>query len=125
MPFQYVRDDTKRRIRATLTDPLTVDDLIALVEHQLEDATWRYGMVIDARSVRVFTFKPIEMQQFVARVRALIGAHGPRGPVAIVSRQVGVISGGEIYNSFGGQSETFWNMDEAETFLDQRSFPIP
>ena len=119
MPFQYARDDTTRRIRTTLSDPLTVDELIALVEHQLADGTWRYGMIIDARSVALFTFKPVEMQLFVARVRDRSAAHGPRGPVAVVSRHSPVISGSTIYKSFGGKAEVFWDMDEAQRFLDQ------
>jgi hypothetical protein len=57
-------------------------------------------------------------------VRELVATNGPRGPIAIVSRHTGVISGSHTYNSFGGKTEAvqvFWDIDEAEQFLDLRT----
>ena len=53
MPYQYARDDTARRIRITLTDPLTVAERIAAVEQQVADDAWRYATLIDARYLAV------------------------------------------------------------------------
>jgi hypothetical protein len=124
MPFQYVRDDAKRRITVILTDPLTVAERIAAVERQLADDAWRYGLIIDARSMLQFAPHTTEMRAVVERVGELVAAHGPRGPVAIVSRHSGVIGAGAIYNYFGRQKdsvEVFWDMDEALKFLDSQT----
>ena len=122
MPFQYARDDAKHRLRVTISDPLTVDDLISSVDHQLADGTWLYGLLVDARGVLAFAPKPSDLQPFLSRVRDLVAAHGPRGPVALVSKQSVVISGGHMYNVFGGKTESlemFWDMDDARRFLDK------
>lgn len=124
MLSNYGRDDTKRRLSLTIADPVTVAELIASVEHQLADGTWLYGLILDARSVSRFVPKSTDMQMFVSRIRELVVAHGPRGPIAIVSKHAGVISSGEIYNFFGDRMEAvevFWDMAEAQKFLDQQT----
>jgi hypothetical protein len=128
MPYQYARDDTARRIRITLTDPLTVAERIAAVEEQVAGDAWRYGTLIDARYLAVYKPSPTEMQTVVARVAELVAEHGPRGPVAIVSNRATVISAGQMYNHFGGKRnavEVFWDLDEAQIFLDQQAAHNP
>jgi hypothetical protein len=124
MPYQYARDDTARRIRITLTDPLTVAERIAAVEQQVADDAWRYGTLIDARYLAVYKPKPTEMQVVVARVAEFVGEYGPRGPVAIVSNRPTVISAGQMYNHFSDNKnavQVFWDLDEARRFLDQQA----
>ena len=124
MPFEYVRDDAKHRIKVTVSDPLTVAELIASVEHQLADGTWQHTLIVDARRLILLTPNVSFMQSFVSYVAELVAAHGPRGPIAIVSTQSGVISSGQMYNLFGGEMEpveVFWDIDEGQQWLDQRS----
>jgi hypothetical protein len=122
MPIQYERDDARHRIRVTVTDPLTVADLIASVERQLADGAWGYGLLVDARS----TFRapqPMEMRSFVSSVRELVSAHGPRGPIAIVAKESAAIIGAQLYSFFGQKMEaveTFWDLDDAQRWLDDR-----
>ena len=128
MPYLYVRDDPARRIRITLTDPLTVADRIAAVEQQVADDAWRYGTLIDARSLAEYKPEPTEMQSVVARVAEFVAQYGPRGPVAIVSNRPTVIGAGQMYNYFGGKRnavEVFWDLDEARRFLDQQAAHNP
>ena len=128
MPYQYARDDTARRIRITLTDPLTVAERIAAVEQQVADDAWRYATLIDARHLAVYKPKPTEMQAVVARVAEFVAEYGPRGPVAIVSNRATVIGAGQMYNYFGGKGnavEVFWDLDEARRFLDQQAANNP
>lgn len=128
MPYQYARDDTARRIRITLTDPLTVAERIAAVEQQVADNAWRYGTLIDARCLAVYKAEPTEMQAVVARVAEFVTEYGPRGPVAIVSNRPTVISAGQMYNYFGDKRnavEVFWDLDEARRFLDQQASNKP
>jgi hypothetical protein len=128
MPYQYARDDTARRIRITLTDPLTVAERIAAVEQQVADDAWRYGTLIDARRLAVYKPNPAEMRAVVARVAEFVVKYGPRGPVAIVSNRPTVISAGQLYNHFGDRGnavEVFWDLVEARKFLDQQSADSP
>jgi hypothetical protein len=128
MPYQYARDDTARRIRITLTDPLTVTERIAAVEQQVADDAWRYTTLIDARFLAVYKPDPTQMQAVVARVAEFVAEYGPRGPVAIVSNRATVIGAGQMYNHFGGKSnavEVFWDLDEARKFLDQQAADNP
>jgi len=128
MPYQYARDDTARRIRITLTDPLTLAERIAAVEQQVADHAWRYGTLVDARELAVYKPTPTEMRAVVARVAEFVAEYGPRGPVAIVSNRPTVISAGQMYNHFGGKRnvvEVFWDLDEARRFLDQQAANNP
>jgi hypothetical protein len=127
MPFHYARDDAKRRITLTVTDPLTVAERVAAVEQQLADGAWRYGLLIDARRMASFTPKLAEMQAAAARVAELVATHGPRGPVAIVSRKPGVIGASTMHNSLGVKAavQAFWDMDEARAFLDRPDARAP
>jgi hypothetical protein len=122
MPIQYQLDDTKRRIRLTLTDPVTVADFLASVERQLADGTWSYGTLIDAR-IPFTAPRASDMRKFVASVLELIQTHGPRGPVAVVTRESGAISSSQMYNVFGGKTESievFWDLDDAQQWLDKK-----
>ena len=122
MPVRYVRDDAKRRLTLVVSDPLTVDERIAAVEHQLAAGAWRYGLIIDARSMASFTPQVTEMQAAASRLAELVAVHGPRGPVALVSRQSSVIGASAMHNSLGVRTpgvQVFWDMDDAQTFLDQ------
>ena len=126
MPFQYVRDDAKRRITLTVTDPLTVADRIAAVERQLVDDAWGYGLLIDARRMASFIPKLAEMEAAASRLAELVATHGPRGPVAIVSRKPGVIGASTMHNSLGVKTpgvQAFWDMDDARAFLDRQAAP--
>src|SRR5258706_495600 len=121
MPVPYKRHDAKRRITLIVTDPLTVEERIAAVEHQLADGTWKYGLIIDARSMASFTPQLAGMQAAASRLAELVAAHGPRGPVALVSRQSSVIGASAMHNSLGVKTpgvQVFWDMDDAQRFLD-------
>jgi hypothetical protein len=122
MPVQYARDDVKRRITLTVSDPLTLEERIAAVEHQLADGAWRYGLIIDARGIASFTPQLTDMQAAASRLAELVAVHGPRGPVALVSRQPGVIGASAMHNSLGVKTpgvQVFWDLDDAQTFLDR------
>ena len=121
MPFQHVRDDTTRRVTLTLLDPLTVDERIAAIEYQLADDAWRYGLLIDARSIAPYTPHLSDMQRTTSRLAELVALHGPRGPVAIVSRESGVIGASAMHNVLCVNTpvQVFWDIDEARKFLDR------
>jgi hypothetical protein len=122
MPVQYLRDDAKRRLTIVVSDPLTVEERIAAVEHQLAVGAWRYALIIDARNMASFTPQLTEMQAAASRLGELVAEHGPRGPVALVSRQSSVIGASAMHNSLGVKTpgvQVFWDMDDARNFLDR------
>jgi hypothetical protein len=41
MPATYARDDNRRQVTITLTDPYTVADSLALVELQAAERAWK------------------------------------------------------------------------------------
>jgi hypothetical protein len=122
MPIHYARDDVRRRIRITLTGPLTLADLIASVERQLAEGNWLDGLLVDARA----TFPappPSDMRLFASHVLKLIATHGPRGPIAVVARDASAIASAQLYLFFGGKTESievFWDLDDALQWLEQR-----
>jgi hypothetical protein len=124
MPFRYVRDHAKRRIMLTLTDPLTVAELLESAARQLAGGAWQDGLLVDARTTFV-ALQAMELRLFAANLRELIAAHGPRGPVAIVTQKSAATSA-QMYHVFGGKTasfEVFWDLNDAQQWLDDRMTP--
>jgi hypothetical protein len=122
MPIQYTRDDAKRRIRLTLTNPITVADLIASVERQLASGGWPYGSLVEARAP-FSPQSPRDMRAFSSRVSELVATHGQRGPIAIIAKDAGAVATAQIYVLFGGKTESvevFWDLDDGQHWLDDR-----
>lgn len=126
MPIDYLRDDPRRRIRVTASDPLTVVEGLALVDRQVADGAWTYGMLYDATLLS----DPLSMKDvtsILAHIRTLVEMHGRRGPIAIVSRAARVVGKSQAYANLGAQTgldiEVFWDTDEAERWLDTRLAP--
>jgi hypothetical protein len=128
MPLQYVRDDARRRIRITVTDPLLVADMICSVERQLSDRTWTYGLLVDLRAPIVPPTSS-EMQSFATRVSELVAEHGRRGPIALIARDPRVVSPAQrlaftAQNTvIAGQTESievFWDVQDGQRWLDEQ-----
>jgi len=81
MPIEYRRDDSRRLIAVTMTDPFTLDDLLSQTDRQWAENTWEYAVLYDSRGSRHIP-PPVEIQQLVDRTR-IIGGGRSRGPVGI------------------------------------------
>jgi hypothetical protein len=69
-----------------------------------------------------FTPRLSEMQAAALRLAELVDVHGPRGPVALVSRKPSLIGASAMHNSLGVKTpgvQVFWDMDDAQQFLDR------
>lgn len=121
MPYGYGRDDQHRRIRVTIDDTCTFDDLIASVHRQLTEGAWGFALLVDARGMSTPP-EPENVRSFVTYVRGLVAAHGPRGPIAIVARASGAVAGAQIYKVFGDKRdlEVFWDLGDAQKWLDEQ-----
>jgi hypothetical protein len=121
MPFHYERNDARRRIALTLTEPLTIPELIETAERQFADGGWRDALLVDARATFI-ALQPMAMHVFVSHLRALVAAHGPRGPIAMVTQKSAAVRA-QMYRFFGGKTESFevfWDLDEAQQWLDAK-----
>ena len=81
MMVNYDRDDVRRLITATLTEPSSMADFMAVVERQATEDTWDYALLYDLRGLTIHTDPSAALQQFIDRVQSL-GAGRTRGPVA-------------------------------------------
>jgi LmbE family N-acetylglucosaminyl deacetylase len=119
--FDYARDDARRRIRVTAHQPLEADDLIAIVDRQVREQTWTYGVLYDLRALQVARLKG-DLRKVADHVLAAVTAHGRRGSVALVARAAEIVGSGQMYAFLGARIgfsvEVFWDLDEAEQWLD-------
>ena len=125
MSLTYKRDDARRRISLTLTEPLTEDELIRAIDRQLTEGTWSYGLVYDTRqlvtSARVAISPPAAA--YVADIATRVG---PRGPVAILVSGGDMAAMSEAHASRSQRSgrgvKVYWSPAEALQWLEaQRS----
>ena len=123
MPVDYTKDDARRRIRIVGRDPISVADLIAHLDRQAADGAWGYSLLYDARGLATPP-APADLPQVVVHVQEISARHGARGPVAIVTRETATVAVGQIYSMLGERAgfraEVFWDMAEAERWLDAR-----
>jgi hypothetical protein len=119
--FEYTRDDARRRIRVTARETFNRDDLVAIVDRQLQDDAWSYGMLYDMRSLSD-AISRADAIAFAEYVRECGIKHGPRGPVALVTRSMKIVGAGQAYAFDVGKQgfvvEVFWDIDEATAWLD-------
>ena len=83
MPVEYERDDQRRLIAVTVTDPYAIDDVLGTIDRQAAEDTWAYAMLYDLRAVDVLTG---EYAQRIADHVQAVGAGRERGPVGIAIR---------------------------------------
>ena len=123
MPFHYVREDSRRLVKVTVIDPFTLAEFVELTERQLAEGAWPFAMLVDGRGM-VTPPQPADIRRFVACIREVIAANGPRGPIAFVAKESNVIGRAQMYSALGGRVESievFWHLDEARRWLDNQT----
>ena len=86
MPIEYARDDQRRLITLTVTEPYSVEDILGVIDRQAAEDTWGYAMLYDLRAAtRVSTLE--ELGQMAARVQARADGR-ERGPVGMAVASV-------------------------------------
>jgi hypothetical protein len=101
MPIDYQRDDRRRLITVTVTEPFSFDELLNQTDRQWAENTWEYAILYDSRTT-LHRFPPTEIQQLLARTQA-VGKGRSRGPVgvAIPARGEMVTSGLQLTRQGG------------------------
>jgi ribosomal protein S28E/S33 len=83
MPIAYQRDDQRRLITVTVTEPCSVDDIASVIDRQGE-GTWKYALLYDLRAATDASTEA-DLQQLAERVK-VAGREGERGPVGVAIR---------------------------------------
>jgi hypothetical protein len=81
MPIAYQRDDQRRLITVTVTEPWSVDDLSSVIDRQASENTWEYALLYDLRTLTDASTEA-DLQRIAERVTA-IGGERERGPMGI------------------------------------------
>ena len=84
MPIVYQRDDQRRLITVTMTEPCSVDDISSVIDRQAGEGTWEYGMLYDLRAMTDASTEA-GLQQIAERVK-VSGGERERGPMGIAIR---------------------------------------
>jgi hypothetical protein len=83
VPITYERDDSRRLISVTATEPYTVDDILSVIDRQMAEDAWEYATLYDWRAATRLPTES-EVQQAAARVQ-IVGGGRERGPVGIIA----------------------------------------
>jgi hypothetical protein len=81
MPIVYQRDDQRRLITVTVTEPWSVDDILSVIDRQAGEDTWEYALLYDLRALKEISAE-IDLQQIADRVKAA-GSGRERGGLGI------------------------------------------
>lgn len=119
MPLDYRRDDVRNVVCLKATEPFSFSDVAGMLDRQLADGVWHFGVLVDARQAILSMSDGKTLLEYVRRLATL---HGPPGPVALVTRSgVGPAQGYAIRSQqVGFCFEVFWDADEAERWLASR-----
>jgi len=84
MPIAYQRDDQRRLITVTVTEPCSVDDISSVIDRQAGEGTWEYALFYDLRAMTDASTEA-DLQQLAERVK-VAGGERQRGPVGVAIR---------------------------------------
>jgi hypothetical protein len=118
MPVTYTRDDVRRVITVVMTGQVTSDEIIAVVDRQVAEQAWSYGLLYDSLQT---TLNPANVEPVALHIRAAAQRLGRRGPVAVVTRSPGTFRIARAYAAVEddvGPVGFFTDRDSAERWLE-------
>jgi hypothetical protein len=120
MSIDYLHDDVTCRIFVKTGREVTFEDVLGVIDRQAAEGAWSYEMLWDAReSLSIPSLD--EVRRTVRHVGMLTARHGPRGPVAIVTTQAGLLRMTNVYSELGEltalDARAFATIAEAEAWL--------
>ena len=103
MPIDYQRDDDRRLITLTFTEPFSFEEAVNQAERQSAEGIWTYAVLYDLRAVSRAA-SPAQMQEGLSRIE-LVGAGRPRGPVGVaIAPRLEMFASGLHYTKAAGPS---------------------
>jgi hypothetical protein len=85
VPIAYERDDERRLITVTMTEPVSIVELLGVIDRQDAENTWDYALLYDRRAMTTASTSA-EFAQIIHHVRVLGGGRA-RGPVGVALQQ--------------------------------------
>jgi hypothetical protein len=124
--FTYACDAGARIIRVVARQTLTVDEVVGIIDRQVAEGRWSFGMLYDLRRVEASLSKQ-DGARVAEHANSMGAANGPRGPVALVAstQMVGARAVYAIRTRQTQQVEVFWDADEAQRWLTGRLLRTP
>ena len=123
MPLTYTVDAVRRRIRIVLTDPVSEVEFLGVIDRQVAEGTWGYGLLCDLRLLGPAQRTGL-WRVAMEHVAELTVREGARGPVAIVANTGTLVGVSEAYAAEsrrdGRSVQVFWSPEEATEWLDER-----
>ena len=128
MPLFTWRQDARRRILVTAEGELSFAAVAMVIEGQLEDGAWSYGVLYDARLVTE-VLPADDLGNWVEKLQTLVSEHGPRGPVAVVTTSPDLRAVIKNYSEQTPESllqiQAFDQYEMAERWLDDETRVSP
>jgi len=122
MPITYTRDDRRHLITVTVDGPFDLDEIMATIDRQAAEGTWRYGRLYDERGMQPAPTSD-QIRALLEAVRQRIRMHGRRGPVAVLTDQPTVYGMVRMYMSLAGEEPSvsvFRDVGDADRWLADR-----
>jgi hypothetical protein len=101
MPITYERDDERRLITVTVTDPYSVADILGVIDRQAAEDTWAYAVLFEIQAPMA---NPADSQHIADYVQT-VGQGRERGPVGIaIAAQPDQFRRGLTYAELSGKA---------------------
>ena len=125
VPVTATRDDERRRVIVTVTDPWSVEEIAVAMDRQLADQTWSYAVVYDVSRTEWIPTEP-DVLWLVKRGQEQVARHGARGPIAVITSRRPEALPLQTYATYGGEQSrltinVFTDPDAADRWLDEQS----
>ena len=123
MPFDFSVDHVRRRVTIIASDPLSVDDVLAVLDRQAAQG-WTYAVLHDACETQ-WAPNAGEVVRILGYIRTTSRRLGkPRGPVAFVASNEALFSMARMYSRLGADDhllkvQVFTDRAKAEDWLDE------
>jgi hypothetical protein len=81
MPFRLERDDDRRLVTVTVTEPFTQNDFFAVLDRHAEEDTWQHALLFDGRALAEDLWvDPASVKAHIVKA----GAGKAPGPIAVI-----------------------------------------
>jgi hypothetical protein len=123
MPFDFSVDHVRRRVNIIASDPLSVDDVLAVLDRQAAQG-WTYAVLHDATGTK-WVPSAGEVVRILGYIRTTSRRLGkPRGPVAFVASNEELFGMARMYSRLGADDhllkvQVFTDRVKAENWLDE------
>jgi hypothetical protein len=122
MPYDFSVDHDRQRVNITARDPLSVDDVLAVIDRQAAQG-WTYPVLHDASQTQwaPSAGEVVRILNYIRTTSRRLGK--PRGPVAFIASTAALFGMAQMYSRLGADEhvlkvQVFTDRAKAEDWLD-------